>query len=259
MHPHLARIGPITIPTFGAVAALGLVLAILLAARGARAMRISEDAVWNLCLFTAAGTLILSRVVIVVQVWKAFLHYPLYILTLPTVTKFGLLLALLCGVAYVYFKRLPWLRTADALAPAVLLLQAALHMGTLFSGDDLGAATTSRLGHIVRADDGYHPVALYSAVLSLLAAAVAFAWLHRETQPGETLGLSLTMAALIRFFIDELRPTYVLPETFVGGFLRIDQLLLTLLAAAGLCFFFTRGRASSRGRAVPSKNRNHAQ
>ena len=99
MHPHLARIGPITIPTFGAVAAVGLVLAILLAARGARVMRISEDGVWNLCLFTAAGTLVLSRVVIVVQVWKAFLHYPLYILTLPTVTKFGLLLALLSGEA----------------------------------------------------------------------------------------------------------------------------------------------------------------
>jgi phosphatidylglycerol:prolipoprotein diacylglycerol transferase len=247
MYPHLARIGPITIPTFGAVAALGLVLAILLAARGARVMRISEDAVWNLCLFTAGGTLVLSRVVIVVQVWKAFLHYPLYILTLPTVTKFGLLLAILCGVAYMFFKRLPWLRTADALAPAILLLQGALHLGTLFSGDDLGAATTLPVGHLIRADDGYHPVALYSAVLSLLAAAAAFAWLHRESQTGETFGLSLTMAALVRFFIDEFRPTYVLPDTFVGGFLRIDQLLLTLLAAAGLCFFFTRGKRLEQG------------
>jgi phosphatidylglycerol:prolipoprotein diacylglycerol transferase len=246
MHPHLARIGPITIPTFGAVAALGLVLAILLAARGARVMRLSEDSVWNLCLFTAAGTMILSRLVIVVQVWKAFLHYPLYILTLPTVTKFGLLLALGSGVAYMLLKRLPWLRTADALAPAILLLQAALHLGTLFSGDDLGSGTKSPLGHIISGDQGYHPVALYSAVLSLLASAAAFVWLHRESQAGETFGLSLTMAALIRFFIDELRPTYVLPDTFVGGFLRIDQLLLTLLAAAGLCFFFKRGKRLER-------------
>jgi phosphatidylglycerol:prolipoprotein diacylglycerol transferase len=198
--------------------------------------------VWNLCLFTAAGTLVLSRLVIIAQVWKAFAHYPLYILTLPTVTKFGLLLALLCAAAYIFFKRLPWLLTADAVAPSVLLLQAALHLGTLFSGDDLGSATTSGLGRIIKADAGYHPVALYSAVLSLLAAGIAFAWLHRERQPGETLGLSLTLAALIRFFIDEFRPTYVLPETFVAHFLRIDQLLLTLLAAAGLCFFFIRGK-----------------
>lgn len=240
MHPHLARIGPITIPTFGAVAAIGLVLSILLAARGARTVRISEDAVWNLCLFTAAGTLVLSRLIIVAQVPKAFLHYPMYILTLPTVTRYGLLAALVSGVAYALWKRLPLLLTADAIAPAVLLLQSFLHWGSLFAGDDLGSPTFLRIGQLVRGDRGYHPVAMYAALLTLLAAAITFAWLGREWQPGETLGLALTLAALIRFFVDEFRPDYVLPETLVGHFLRVDQVILIVLAAAGLCFFFTR-------------------
>ncbi len=239
MHPHLFHIGPVTFPTFGAVAAVGLVLAILLAARGARVVHVSEDAVWNLCLVTAVGTLLLSRIIIIAQVPTAFLHYPLYILTLPTVTKFGLLAALASGLAFAYFQQLPLLRTADALAPAALLLQAMLHLGSLFAGDDLGSPTSSALGHVIRSDDGYHPVALYSAIASLVAAGICFAWLQRERQPGEALGLGLTMAALLRFFLDQLRPTYVLPTTMVA-FLRIDQLLLTLLAAAGLCFFFWR-------------------
>jgi phosphatidylglycerol:prolipoprotein diacylglycerol transferase len=240
MHPHLARIGPITIPTFGAVAALGLVLAIVLAARGARVLRISEDAVWNLCMFTAAGTLVLSRIIIVAQVAKAFLQYPLYILTLPTVTRYGLLAALVSALAYVLFKRLPLLLTGDALAPAALFLMAALHIGSIFSGDDLGLPTSSWLGRLIPGDKGYHPVALYAALLSLVAAGVAFAWLYRETQPGETFGLGLTLAALIRFFTDQFRPGYTLPETMIGDILRIDQLVLTVLAAAGLCFFFSR-------------------
>ncbi|MEZ2347131.1 prolipoprotein diacylglyceryl transferase [Terriglobus sp. RCC_193] len=239
MHPHLFRIGPVTVPTFGAIAALGLVLAISLAARGARVMRLNEDAVWNLCLWMAAGTLVLSRLIIVAQVWKSFAKYPLYILTLPTVTKWGLLLALGSGAVYVLVKRLPWLRTLDALAPAALLLQAFLHLGTHFSGDDLGLATSSRLG-VVFGDQGYHPVALYSAVLTLVACAVAFVWLHRESQPGETFGLSLTLAALIRFFVDTLRPGWVLPATMIGNLLRVDQLVLVLLAVAGLSFFFQR-------------------
>ena len=239
MHPHLFRIGPVTVPTFGAIAALGLVLAISLAARGARVMRLNEDAVWNLCLWMAAGTLVLSRLIIVAQVWKSFAKYPLYILTLPTLTKWGLLLALGSGVAYMLVKRLPWLRTLDALAPAALLLQAFLHLGTHFSGDDLGAATTSRLG-VIFGDQGYHPVALYSAVLTLVACAAAFVWLHRESQPGETFGLSLTLAALIRFFVDTLRPGWVLPETMIGNLLRVDQLVLMLLAVVGLSFFFQR-------------------
>ncbi|MGI4758992.1 MAG: prolipoprotein diacylglyceryl transferase family protein [Janthinobacterium lividum] len=246
MHPHLAHIGPVTIPTFGAVAAAGLVLAILLAARGARIVRISEDAVWNLCLFSAAGTLLLSRLIIVAQVPKSFLHYPMYILTLPTVTKYGLLAAVLSGIGYALYKRLPLLRTADALAPAVLLLQAALHLGGLFAGDDLGSPTPLRIGQWIAGDRGYHPVALYSAVLSLLAAAIAFAFLRLQRQSGETFGLGLTLAALIRFFVDQFRPDYVLPDAFVGNFLRVDQLVLIALATAGICFFFQRGRTHAQ-------------
>lgn len=242
MHPHLAHIGPVTIPTFGAVAAAGLVLAILLAARGARIVRISEDAVWNLCLFSAAGTLLLSRIIIVAQVPKAFLHYPLYILTLPTVTRYGLLAAVISGIAYAMYKRLPLLRTADALAPAVLLLQAALHLGSLFAGDDLGSPTAMRVGQWIPGDRGYHPVALYAAVLSLLAAALTFLFLSHERRGGEALGLGLSLAALVRFFVDEFRPYYVLPDATIGHFLRVDQVVLIALVAIGICFFFQRGR-----------------
>ncbi len=240
MHPHLFHIGVVTIPTFGVLAAVGLVLAILLAARGARIVRISEDAVWNLCYVSAVGTLIASRVWIVAQIPKTFLHYPLYILTLPTVTKFGLVFALCTGLVYIVFKRLPLLRTADALAPAALLLQAALHLGSLFAGDDVGMATSSWLGRLIHSDEGFHPVALYAAVLSLLAAGVAFWWLPRETQPGETFGLGLLFVALIRFAVDSFRPGYVLPQTLIPHFLRIDQIVLIALAAFGLCFFFQR-------------------
>lgn len=243
MHPHLLTLGPVTIPTFGAVAALGLVLATLLAARGARVVHISEDAVWNLCLFIAGSTLVLSRLLIVAQVPKAFLHYPLYILTLPTVTKYGLLAAVASALLYILFKRLPLLRTADALAPAILLLQATLHLGSLFAGDDLGSPTLLRIGQWVPGDRGYHPVALYSAVLTLLAFGACYLFLQQGHPRGETFGLGLLLGALIRFFIDQFRPGYVLPESFIGGdFLRVDQVVLILLAAAGLGFFFQRRR-----------------
>ena len=240
MHPHLARFGPVTIPTFGAIAAAGLVLSILLAARGARAIRISENAVWNLCLFTAAGTLLLSRLIIIAQVPRSFLHYPMYILTLPTVTQYGLLAAVVSSIGYALLKHLPLLRTADAIAPAALLLQSSLHIGSLFAGDDLGSPTSTWMGQLIPGDRGFHPVALYAALLSLLSTAVTFLFLSHERRAGETFGLALTLAALARFFVDELRPDYVLPET-MAGFLRVDQLFLIALAAAGLCFFFGRG------------------
>ncbi len=239
MYPRLFRIGPVTVPTFGVVAALGLVAAILLAARGARSMRISEDSVWTLCMVMAGGTLVLSRLIIIAQVPRSFLHYPLYILTLPSVTRYGLLAALGSGLAYILVKRMPLLRTADALGPALLLFQAFLHLGSLFAGDDLGSPTHGWMGRLVRGDTGYHPVALYSALLSALAALAASAWLHRETRPGQTFGLTLALAAGIRFFIDQLRPDYVLPEALLG-FLRVDQVILIGLTVVGLGFFLQR-------------------
>jgi phosphatidylglycerol:prolipoprotein diacylglycerol transferase len=240
MHPHLARIGPVTIPTFGAVAALGLVMAIVLAARGARTLRINEDVMWNLCLVSAAGTLLLSRLIIIAQVGKAFLHYPLYILTLPTVTRYGLMAALLSGAAYALVHRMPMLLTVDAIAPAILLLQGALHIGTLFSGDDVGSVTAAWPGRIVPGAIGFHPVALYAGVLCLAACGLTWWYLSRESQPGETFGLALVLSALVRFFVDQFRPAFALPETTVANMLRIDQLALIALAVAGLCFFFQR-------------------
>ena len=130
---------------------------------------------------------------------------------------------------------MPWLRTLDALAPALLLLQAAIHLGSLFSGDDLGAPTTAAIGNLIKTDKGYHPVALYAATLSLIAAAMTYTWLTRETQSGEAFGLGLTLAALVRFLADIFRPSYTLP-----GNLFAYQSALTVAAAAGLCFFFSR-------------------
>ncbi len=242
MYPHLAHLGPVTIPTYGAVAALGLALAILLAARCARLLGVHDDAVWNLCLISAMGTLLLSRLVIIAQMPTAFLHYPMYILTLPTVTRYGLLGAVLSGIGYALWKRLPLLRTADALTPGALLLQAALHAGSLFAGDDLGSPTPLPVGQWIRGDRGYHPVALYAAALSLLGVVLTYGYLRSAHRGGETLGLGLGLAALSRFFVDQLRPDYVLPDAFVGNFLRVDQAALIALVAVGMAFFFKRER-----------------
>ena len=97
-----------------------------------------------------------------------------------------LLAALVSAIAYAVFKHLPLLRTADAVAPAALLLQSSLHVGSLFAGDDLGSPTSAWMGHLIRGDRGFHPVALYAALLSLLSTGAAFVFLQRERQAGET-------------------------------------------------------------------------
>ncbi len=242
MHPRLFHFGSVIVPTYGAIAALGLVLALLFSLRCARYAGVAPDNLWNLGLFTAFGTLLLSRAVLIAQVPRAFTTYPMLVLTLPTVTRFGLLLAVLSGGVYVYAKRMPWLSTLDAIAPPICLLSGFLHLGSVFAGDDLGTATTSSLGHLIPGDDGHHPVALYASAAAFLIATVSVALLRSQSSPGETFGAALALGAAAHFLVDEVRPLYLLPSTAYDSVLRMDQFgLLTLVVAGGLLLLRRKG------------------
>ncbi len=222
------------VPTYGVLAALGLVCAILLAECCAPRAGVSPDRVGSLCVWTAFGTLVLSRVALVLQSPRAFMTYPSLLLTLPTVTRFGLLLALLSGAGYAALERLPWLRTLDAVSPAVLLFATFLHVGSFFAGTDLGSGTARSLGSLASGDAGHHPVALYAALLALVGCALTLVVLLRQRRPGLAFGTGLSAFAVGRFIADEFRPGYLLPQARVPGFLRVDQLMLVALTAAGM-------------------------
>ncbi len=234
MHPRLFHFGHLIVPTYGALAALGLVCAIVLAEWCAPRAGVDADRVGSLCLWTAFGTLVLSRVALVLQSPRAFATYPTLLLTLPTVTKFGLLLALVSGVAYAALQRIPPLRTLDAVSPAALLFAAFLHAGSFFAGTDLGSRTALALGNLVPGDEGHHPVALYAAVMALAGCAVATLVSLRRSRPGVVFGVGLSAFAVSRFVADEFRPAYLLPQARVPGFLRVDQLVLIALTVAGM-------------------------
>ncbi|GAA3748396.1 prolipoprotein diacylglyceryl transferase [Terriglobus aquaticus] len=236
MYPRLAHFGSITIPTYSVVAAVGLIAALLLAEWCAPHVGLARERIWHFCLGTLAGTLVLSRIALAAQNWAAFRTYPRVILTLPTLTRSGPLLVVLCAAACIVAMHLPWLRTLDAVTPAALLLLTALHVGSFFAGDDLGSRTDLALGNLVRGDEGHHPVALYAAVLTALACAASMVTLLRNNRVGRTFGVGLAAVSVARFVADEFRPGYLLPQLGIPGFLRADQLLLLALFVAGMLF-----------------------
>ncbi len=229
-------------PTYGVLAALGLVCAILFAEWCGPRAGVAAERVGSLCLWTATGTLLLSRIALAVQSPKALATYPTLLLSLPTVTRFGLLMALVSGWIYAVARRLPLLRTLDAVTPAVLLFAVFLHLGSFFAGTDLGSGTTLALGSLVPGDEGHHPVALYAAVLLLAGCALSTFALMRQRQPGMAFGTGLSTFALGRYLADEFRPAYLLPQARVPGFLRVDQLVLIALTAAGMLLLLERKR-----------------
>lgn len=250
MQHGLLHLGPVTFPVFGIVAAVGLVCALLLAERNARVAGIDRDAVWNVCLTAIIGTLVISRVALVLQSPRAFVGYPLMVLTLPTVTRFGFAAAVLCGMGYAWYRQLPLLRLADVLAPAVMVLFSFTHLGDFFAGEDIGVATTNVLGRVVPSlrgagalsGIGSWPVALYASLLSAVIAAVGLMWLKRALRSGEVLGITLMLGASARYVLDLVRfhgfdamPRY--------GLYLSQWLLLCVVVAGGVLMMDRKGRA----------------
>ena len=62
MHPLLFQIGPIAVPSYGVFAAFGVIAAMFLSARMARAMGLDANRIWNLCVLMIFTALIGSRI-----------------------------------------------------------------------------------------------------------------------------------------------------------------------------------------------------
>ncbi len=218
MYPRLFQFGLLSVPTYGVFAALALVAGLMLAMRTAARVRIPPDAMWNLGLITIFSAVLGSRLLSTTGHWHDFLSYPVLMLSLsfpPTVDSVLMRFALgiFAGLLYMSFKRLPWLLTLDAAAPACALGRAILLLGCLFAGCDYGRPTTVPWGIVFHSRwaamwNGtplgvrLHPVQLYGCGVELALCWLSLWWLPRRRQAGEVAGAWMFLSGLAQFFLD---------------------------------------------------------
>src|SRR4051795_4652764 len=121
MHPTFFHIGFLTIPTFGILAATGLMLALALSLRTATAVGVNPARLWNAGLFAIIAAFVLSRLLLVATNLHTFLSYPILLLMVPSLTPLGLLLMAIATSIYLRIHQLPFLATLDAWAPCATL------------------------------------------------------------------------------------------------------------------------------------------
>ncbi len=134
-------------PTYGVLAALGLVAALLAARVFARWVNLDPDKVWNLGLITVLTALFGSKLLLILVNWSDFRAHPMWMLGLTTIRSGGifaggLVLAFCAGIAYALYTHLPLRRTMDAAAPALALGHAIGRLGCFAAGCCYGRPTT---------------------------------------------------------------------------------------------------------------------
>lgn len=242
MHPTLFQLGHLIVPTFGLLAAIGLMGALSLANRCAPLADLPPDTLWNAALFAAVAAFVLSRLLLIVTNLHSFLSYPLLVLTLPSLTGLGLLLTAVATFVYLRLKHVRILDVLDAWAAPAVLLWAFLALGHLAEGSDPGLPSRAPWAVRIRPDpDLQQPVGLVAAVIALAVAVFLFRHL-RSGRPvsGRTAALALALTGAAQFFISFLRQPYpYAPEAPAFPLDPIQFLGLAMLAAGGLLYLTT--------------------
>jgi phosphatidylglycerol:prolipoprotein diacylglycerol transferase len=248
VHPVLFHIGALVIPSYGAVAALGLLLALMLGLRTARKIGIDPNRIWNLCILMLFTALIGSRLLLVVANWKVLRSHPLWVLSIATVhhpllAALASLIAFAVAAVYAGLHHMPYRVTADVLAPPLALGLAFEQIGALLAGSGYG--TGSHLPWAVVYTDplaerwsdaplgiSVHPVQAYAAICFSLIAIGLVLWLPRRRQNGDLAGLLLICTGIVMYVTEFWRDPLGRGAVF-NGILKGPQLAAIVLVLGG--------------------------
>jgi phosphatidylglycerol---prolipoprotein diacylglyceryl transferase len=254
MHPVLFRFGAVLIPSYGAVTALGVLLALGLVLRTARMAGRDTDLdagkVWNLSILSLFAALAASRLLLVVVNWSALRLHPAWLLELamvhhPLLAATGALAGAGCAFWYARHSKLPLRATADALAPPLALGLAFEQLGALASGSGYGVEAGTGVHWAVTYTNPLaaiwsgaplgvplHPVQAYAALAFLTLALFLLVWLPAERRKGDVAGLGL-MGVGAAIYITELWRDPAGRGALLKGALDGPQIAAILLVIAG--------------------------
>jgi phosphatidylglycerol---prolipoprotein diacylglyceryl transferase len=266
VHPVLFHIGAIVVPTYGAVTALGVLLALGLVLRTARiagrGINLDSAKVWNLCVLSLFAALIAARLLLLAINWSAVRLHPAWLLGIamvhhPLLAGTGALAGLASALWYARRNRLPLAATADALASPLALGLAFEQLGALAAGSGYGREANPGVPWAVTYTDlramiwsgtplgvPLHPVQAYTALAFLAIALLLFVWLPAERRKGDVAGLGLMGAGIAIYMTEFWRD----PEgrgSLLHGALDGPQIAAIVLVLAGALVLRERKTAQS--------------
>ncbi len=221
MYPILFHIGPLTVYSFGALMAVAALTAAWVV--HAELQRNGYDPEWasTLVFAAAVGGLIGARLLFIVEEWGNFLRAPWnYIFTGAGFTWYGGFLGGALAVSWVVRNhKIPWLRGADMVAPALAIAYGIGRLGCHIAGDgDWGSVTDAPWGvAYTHAIIGWvdpntgipyppgtrvHPTPIYEFIESAIIFAILWALRKKRYAPGTLFWLYLTLTGLARLIVE---------------------------------------------------------
>ena len=265
MYPRLFTFGDITLPTYGALMALAVMAALLLAMALAKRMGVDRDRIWTLGLLAVFSTIVGSKLFDLFSNWSSFIASPRLLLSLPAmqlqgVDYAGILLALLVCVIYLAYARLPLLRTLDVVAPALALGQGIASVGCLMAGCGYGQPISGAgnhwgilfNSHFAERTTGVplgiplYPTQIYESAAGLLICAVLLFLLARPHKDGDVAGTWLFLFGLARFFLEFYRGDPGRGTFFGDALTGVQLVAITMVVLGGVLWSVSQNQSTGR-------------
>ncbi len=249
MHPVLLHIGNFELASYGLMTALGYIAAtsyLLPRLKTCGIKGLTKDIFWNLIFITFVGAIVGGKLLFIMVSWSQLgptfaekISYIVHNLRYGFVFFGGMLVAVGALIAYIRYKNLPLLKTADFLIVGLPLGHALGRIGCFLAGCCYGKPTTLPWGvtftdpHALVAPEligvPLHPTQLYESALNF----ALFLLLHyaskKPHKDGKILVEYVWCYALLRFVVEFFR------GDFRGGFLlglSPSQVISLLIAGA---------------------------
>ncbi len=238
------------IPSYGAVAAVGALLALFLAQRTARICGVDAAQAWNVCVVALFAAIAGQRLVLVAANWSDLRRHPTWVLTLamvhhPLLAAVGVLAGAGAAAWYALWRRLPAWATADALAAPLALGLAFEQFGALLAGSGFGNEASAKLPWAVVYTNRLaarwsgtplgiplQPVQAYAALAFFTLAVFLFVWMPLRRQTGDAAGICLMGLGVVIFFTELGRNPEGRGPLFHGA-IDAPQIAAVLLVSAG--------------------------
>ncbi len=258
INPVALQIGGLEIRWYSLAIVLGIIVAILLAAREAKRKGLSSSDIYGLAPWVIVAGMVGARLFHVVDRWDLYSGNPALIFQIQQggLAVWGALVG--GGLATVIYARIKHIRLGrllDVLVPALLAAQIIGRFGCIVNGDAYGGVTTLPWGFIYTHPDAEIPASLLGVpthpypVYEMLWNSVALVLVYRFRKFFRHDGLLflgyLAHYSLVRFSLSFFRQE----KAVLGGLQQAQVLAIVGLAVAAALFIFLVVRARHQGAA----------
>ena len=264
MFPYLIHHGSVGLPTYGVLAAIGLIGGLWMCVRFAVRDGLNENKAWNLGIIAILGALVGAKLMFIVVNWSYFFDHPRELLNPELLQAAGVyyggfLLGSVAALLYIWRAGLPLLRTFDDFAPGIALGHSVGRLGCFFAGCCYGRETdaawavtfTNPYAALISGTPlnvPLHPTQIYESLAVFCIFLVLVAIWKRRSFSGQVIGTYLFLYGIARYFIEFYRGDPGRGSVF-GGAMTLTQLISILLVVAG-GFLWMKQPAYSRARPV---------